>query len=970
MPSPHLTPQAKTAYENALKRIEACHEKGAKGVSLELALFGLTHLPPEIGKLTSLTWLNLNNNALTSLPPEIGSLASLEALDLANNKLTSLPPEIGQLVRLRELELYNNNLTSLPPEIGHLATLKELHLYNNNLVHLPPEIGQLKSLSWLRINNNKLASLPPEIGMLTALTWLNLDENNLTELPPEIGLLQSLQKLFLPGNKIAALPREICHIDSLEELYLHGNSGLDLSVEVMGPTWKVVREGGIKPASPQAIFDHYFARLQQGARPLNEIRLVLVGRGAAGKTSVVQRLVNNRFDPAEKETPGVAQFDWVMKDCEGEPVTAHVWDFAGQVITHSMHRYFLSYRTIYLLVLTQREDAATEDAEYWLKLIESYGGMELRAAGIDLTADNDQITADTAHLYPPVLVVLNKTNQAKVRVDQGALMERHPSILGFIETDCEDGRGVTELRTRLCRLMDEPTVKSWVRRPYPKQWWSLKEAIQKEQKNRPHISYQEWRSICQRCGVTKHEDQDAASHDLHTLGVALNYGGDDRLRDNTVLRPNWVTHHCYALIRHAVKHQGRLRREELGDVLATGEMGEADPKMHLYLMRLMERFEAAYPLGEAWPPARWLVPLGLPDNQPMGVELFRRVPTQEAIRLRYTYLSVPPGLLAQFIVRTHPLMEPGMQWASGTVLILNEARALVRAVSKSEVEITVIGGTPDTRRDLVGLCREELRWLHQQSRGFKVQEGMETVADGVRVWVNVKTLEKDELRGYGQTSVETDEGSMRVWTAEVLNEVGTRDYRISPGLRLVGKGRFFHGSVEHVKPWSAVSKRPIIFISYSHQDERHRKILELHLKVLKINGLIDHFWHDRCIQPGTDWDQKIQDELVKADVVLLLTSTASLASGYINQDELRPALERHAKGEAVVVPIILERCAWVDTFAASPPLQRLKDPNRRVPQGLPRDGKPINSFSPRADGWHQVAEGLKALLTEVKAGLK
>ena len=39
-----------------------------------------------------------------------------------------------------------------------------------------------------------------------------------------------------------------------------------------------------------------------------------------------------------------------------------------------------------------------------------------------------------------------------------------------------------------------------------------------------------------------------------------------------------------------------------------------------------------------------------------------------------------------------------------------------------------------------------------------------------------------------------------------------------------------------------------------------------------------------------------------ADVVIFLTSTASLASGYINEDELRPALERHVKGEAVIVP--------------------------------------------------------------------
>ena len=164
--------------------------------------------------------------------------------------------------------------------------------------------------------------------------------------------------------------------------------------------------------------------------------------------------------------------------------------------------------------------------------------------------------------------------------------------------------------------------------------------------------------------------------------------------------------------------------------------------------------------------------------------------------------------------------------------------------------------------------------------------------------------------------------------------------------------------------------KPRIFISYSHTDERLRKVLELHLVVLKIQGLVHKVWHDRRIQAGMDWDKKIQEQLAEADVVLFLTSTAALASGYINQDELRPALERHVKGKAVVVPIILERCDWVKTFAASPPLKKQKDAARRVPQGLPRDGKPIRSFSPQSDGWHQVAQGLKELLKTVKAKLK
>ncbi len=662
-----------------------------------------------------------------------------------------------------ELHLSELGLTALPPELFQLTALTRLDLDGNHLTALPPELGQLTALTWLDLDKNQLTALPPKLGLLRALRLLFLNDNQLIALPPELGQLTALTQLFLDKNQLTALPPELDQLTALTGLYLHGNPGLDLPPEVLGPTWRDVVNKKLTAAAPRGILDHYFARVQQGDRALNEVRLVLVGRGSAGKTSLVRRLVHDRFDPKEQETPGIALSDWVMRGCAGEPVTAHVWDFAGQVITHSMHRYFLSHRTIYILVLTQREDMAGEDAEYWLKLIESYG---------------TETQADGRKTSPPVLVALNKSNQATVKVDRGALQERHPSIGAFIETDCEDGRGIEDLRASLCQLMDDPKVKPWVRQGYPKKWWDVKEAIRKVQQDRPHVSYDEWRTICAGCGVTDVKGQDAASRDLHTLGVALNYADDERLHDNTVLRPNWVTHHCYNLIRHATTQKGELNRSDLPTVLGAGDHGEHDPKLHFYLMRLMERFEAAYPLGEEWPPERWLVPLALPDSQPAGVEVFGKAAPEDAARLRYTYTSVPPGLLAQFIVRTHPLMESQMQWASGTVLTLNEARALVRAVSKTEVEVTAIGSNPDARRDLAGLCRDELNSLNAQITGLEFTERTEVVAEGERVWVKVPTLEKDELKGKTKTAVETSEGSAEVETKKELDEFGTEEGRL------------------------------------------------------------------------------------------------------------------------------------------------------------------------------------------------
>ncbi len=58
--------------KKALARIEEAKTKGK--TELDLSIFGLRELPPEIASLAQLTTLNLGRNQLTSLPPEIASL--------------------------------------------------------------------------------------------------------------------------------------------------------------------------------------------------------------------------------------------------------------------------------------------------------------------------------------------------------------------------------------------------------------------------------------------------------------------------------------------------------------------------------------------------------------------------------------------------------------------------------------------------------------------------------------------------------------------------------------------------------------------------------------------------------------------------------------------------------------------------------------------------------------------------------
>ena len=139
-------------------------------------------MPAEIGQLTSLKELNLNDNQLTSVPAEIGQLAALRQLFLNCNQLTSVPAEIGQLTSLTEL--WPRRQSADEPAGGDRAA------------HVAGGVderagGDRSAQTQLFLHHNQLTSVPAEIGQLTSLTHLFLDGNQLTNVPAAIRELRA-----------------------------------------------------------------------------------------------------------------------------------------------------------------------------------------------------------------------------------------------------------------------------------------------------------------------------------------------------------------------------------------------------------------------------------------------------------------------------------------------------------------------------------------------------------------------------------------------------------------------------------------------------------------------------------------------------------------------------------------------------------------------------------------------------------
>ena len=137
---------------------------------------GLTKVDATIYNQTDLTSLNLSNNSLTSLPSEMGRLTKLQVLRLDNNKIEgSLIGEIRLMSDLRVLSASGNNMSGLPAEIGQLNKLVELDLSNNKLTELPNELRQLTGLKKLNLSGNKVSASTID-GLHKALTATTIVE--------------------------------------------------------------------------------------------------------------------------------------------------------------------------------------------------------------------------------------------------------------------------------------------------------------------------------------------------------------------------------------------------------------------------------------------------------------------------------------------------------------------------------------------------------------------------------------------------------------------------------------------------------------------------------------------------------------------------------------------------------------------------------------------------------------------------
>ncbi|MEH2011138.1 COR domain-containing protein [Nostoc sp.] len=628
-------------------------------IFLDLSYNPLITLPEAIAHLQQLTSLYLSGNGLTTLPEAIARLQQLTFLDLSGNQLITLPEAIARLQQLTFLDLSGNGLTTLPEAIARLQQLTSLDLSGNGLTTLPEAIARLQQLTSLDLSSNGLTTLPEAIAHLQQLTSLDLSGNQLTTLLEAITRLQQLTSLDLSGNQLTTLPEAITRLQQLTFLDLSGNP-------IEKPPPEVIAKG-IK-----AIKD-YFRQLEiEGTDYLYEAKLPIIGEAGAGKTTLAKKIEDQNYQLCEEDpTKGIEAIQWRFPMENGREFRVNIWDFGGQEIYHETHQFFLTKRSLYILVADNRKEDT--DFYYWLNVVE-------------LLSDNS-----------PLLIIKNEKQNRHREINELQLRGQFTNLKETLPTNLATNRGLEQVLQQIKHYVKNlPHIGS----PLPKTWVRVREALESDALN--YIGLDEYLNICQQNGFTQRNDKLQLSSYLHDLGVCLHFQEDALLNKTVILKPKWGTDAVYKVLDNekVIRNLGSFTRSDLANIWCEDEYAT----MHDELLRLMINFKLCYEIPKS--KGKYIAPQLLSANQPSDESN-----ESNNLILRYTYEFMPKGIITQFIVAIHELIaEQKFVWKSGVVLSKDQTKAeVIEYYGKREIKIRVSGRH---KRDLMTIVTHELDKIH------------------------------------------------------------------------------------------------------------------------------------------------------------------------------------------------------------------------------------------------------------------
>ena len=313
------------------------------------------------------------------------------------------------------------------------------------------------------------------------------------------------------------------------------------------------------PGDLTSIFSFYFEGTQY-EDPFYESKLLIVGEGGAGKTTLANKLKNAEFElrKDEETTEGIDILPWEIEHPSGNDFRVNIWDFGGQATYHSTHQFFLTKRSVYVLVADDRREDT--DFYYWLSIIK-------------LLSDDS-----------PVIILKNEKQGRQCAIDERSLRSEFTNLRPILTADLAENNDKLKKLSRT--IQNELCQLDHLGDPIPAHWANIRAVLENISGSRNYIDLREYFDYCRGNGFSDEKEMLAASQFLHDLGICLHFQKVKGLRKVLILKPTWATNSVYKILDNkAVRaNYGRFTDETLEEIWNQGDAAQMRDELLLLMM--------------------------------------------------------------------------------------------------------------------------------------------------------------------------------------------------------------------------------------------------------------------------------------------------------------------------------------------------------------------------------------------------
>ena len=828
--------------------------------------------------LTGLQSLHLSSNQISDIR-FLEYLTGLQSLHLSYNQISDIR-FLEYLTGLQSLELSSNQISDIR-FLEYLTGLQSLDLSSNQVSDFR-FLENLTGLQSLRLWNNQISDIR-FLEYLTGLQSLDLSYNQISDIR-FLQNLTGLQSLHLSENRVTEFPKFLLGMPRLTKLNLYGNPIGDVPYEIIN-TGYLFFSNCLKGARD------YFSALEKGSVPNVEAKLILLGNGRVGKTSLVRAMLDRAFCENVESTDQISLRPWQLENgktgkLKAPPLQVNIWDFGGQEIYYATHRIFLRTRALFLLVWDRQTEETPSHKDNHENTFENFR----------LPHWIDYIR--TASDGSPVIVVQNKVDSRddKDTSHEKLLREHYEPIFDFqyVSARNDHAEGMPSLRD--CIYEAYKTKVPAIGQLIGKQWMAVKERLKAIQDKR-WIEYAAYLEICGEEGLEGSEHETLINL-LHDSGFLYNLKNRDAPK--LILDQRWAIDAVYAVLNRSkgcykelcLKNRHGFTLSDLGRLVWDENYSPEEQKE---LLKFMVDAKVCLEFAEGV----YIAPQLLDSERPPRVGRRKEWKEPQGPAVKFSYRFLHSAIIEGFVVRAGRMVrdEDPLIWRNGIAIYDEdcETDALVEAdANKKEIRVLTHGERP------ILLLRKIIKELSRLHRDYEPEKLFST--DG-----GARFVSEENLQNYYKAKAETvmDEDG------EFIELAGFR-----PFLEMLRK-EDSHDRKKEGLPETMLKKtrmepeKPVLkcFISYAHFYAEASKAFVEDFETAAANKPFQlSVCTDERIEVGEDWHESIQKEIAQCDLAILLVSDRFMTSEYIKHEEVEKLFDRKSTGGVKVLPVYFAPC--------------------------------------------------------------